>query len=149
MLAMTPSDLLALPEKLLPGDENDPRSVKRYRIRTALVACSGFLLTVFVILPAMFVGLPKVGQIAWAGEVDDKIAAAISPLNARLTNIEANQIELLRGWYSQRLRDLQAARRTATDEHVKRRMDNEIDDAQARYRGLTGERYPLPACAEL
>lgn len=146
---MSLSDLAELPDKLLPPDDADPKAIKRYRLRTALVACSAFLTVGAIVLPAMFVGLPKIGQLAWAGEVDDKIAAAFSPLDRRLTSIESIQIEILRGQYSQQIRDLHRARCTSTDEHVRRRMDGEIDTAQAKYRNLTGERYPLPACKDL
>ena len=145
---MSITDLATLPDKLLPGDENDPRSVKHYRLRTALVACSSFLSIVFIVLPALFVGLPKLGQVAWAGEVDDKIAKAIEPV---LTEQRA-QGEVLKeiriDQLATKLRELHALRCQA-DSYGRARVDREIDPAQRKYFELTGYRYPLPACTDL
>lgn len=141
-------DLLSLPDKLLPDDENDPRSVKRYRLRVTLVACTTFLLVVFGVLPAMTVGLPRIGSIAWAAEVDDKIAKAIEPV---LTEQRA-QGEVLKeiriDQLATKLRELHAVR-CAADGTGRARLDWEIEAAQRKYVNLAGYRYPLPACKDL
>ena len=153
---MSISDLASLPDKLLPSDENDPRSVKHYRLRTALVACSSFLLVLFVVLPAMTVGLPRIGTLAWAGEVDDKIEQATAPIKAQLGQIatqlatqEQIQKRILAGQLAAQARDLHRLKCTTTDDYTRARMERDIEDAQQEYRALTGERYPLPACKDL
>jgi len=157
------SDLASLPDKLLPSDEHDPRSVKRYRLRTALVACSSFLTVLLVVLPAMFTGLPKLGQIAWAGEVDDKIAEALGPVReeigkvadkhrAMAMDLEATRAMVRRvliGNLAAQLRDLNRMRCAASDAAVRARAERDIEDSQQEYIGLTYERYPLPACKDL
>jgi hypothetical protein len=150
------SEIATLPDKLLPTDESNPGSVRRYRLRVTLVACASFLTLTFLVLPAMTIGLPRIGSVAWGSEVDDKIEQAIAPVNAQLVEIKAQldrgqevQKRILQGQLASQLRDLHRLECTTTDEMTRSRMERDIEDAQQEYRTLAGERYPLPACKDL
>lgn len=153
-------DPLVIADKLLPSNEADPRSVRNYRLRTALVACSSFMLVVAIVLPSMFIGLPKVGQVAWSDEVDDKIKVGVDeasrPIYAELGAIKAEQSvqgEALRSIQldiiTQKLRELHALRCRTTDAHGREQLEAEIEVAQRRFRTITGDRYPLLPCKDL
>ena len=92
----------------------------------------------------------------FAGEVDDKIQAAVEPIRSELGNVsekvartEEISKRILVGQISAQLRDLNRLRCTTTDHEVRRRMERDIEEGEQEYKALTGERYPLPACGEL
>ena len=74
-------------DALLP-DEKNPAAMRRYRMRLALVACSAWLMLVFVVLPALFTGLPMLGQVVWAQDGDERIQEAVAPVAAQVTRLE-------------------------------------------------------------
>ncbi len=101
---------------------------------------------------------------AKANEVDEKIQAAIDPINEQLAEIKAKELSsikikledseriqkrILAAQISSQLRDLNRLRCSTGDVAVRSRMEQDIEDAEQEYRGLTGERYPLPACKDL
>lgn len=59
-------------DTLLPK-ESDPESMRLYRLRVAIVACSAWCTLFLVVIPAMTSGLPLIGRIAWETKVDEKI----------------------------------------------------------------------------
>lgn len=63
-------------DSLLPK-EDDLDSVRRYRLRVAVVACSAWCTVMLGIIPVLTVGLPLIGRIAWEAEVDKKIQKVI------------------------------------------------------------------------
>jgi hypothetical protein len=92
----------------------------------------------------------------FAGEVDDKIQAAVEPIRSELGNVsekvartEEISKRILVGQIAAQLRDLNRLRCTTSDHEVRRRMERDIEDGEQEYRALTGERYPLPSCGEL
>lgn len=153
-------NLTDLPDKLLPPDDADVRGLRRYRWRMTLVACGAFMTVWGVVIPALTVGLPLVGRVAWADEVDRKIEQVVGPIRQDFANLkrEANaaqavnqriQRRILMNQLAQQLRDLQRIRcADGQGEHTVDRLDDEITAAQDEYRELTGERYPLPPCAQ-
>ena len=92
----------------------------------------------------------------FATEVDDKIQSAVEPIRSELGNItrkleasEQIQRRILTGQLAAQLRDLHRLKCSTGDDHVRMRMDRDIEDAQQEYRALVGEWYPLPACRDL
>jgi uncharacterized protein YfaQ (DUF2300 family) len=96
--------------------------------------------------------------------VDEKIKAAIDPINAQLAEIKSKELtdikekldegeriqkRILATQISAQLRDLNRLRCTTSDATVRVRMEQDIEDAEQEYRALAGERYPLPACKDL
>lgn len=93
---------------------------------------------------------------AKADEVDSKIQSAVEPIRAQLGQItvqlsrgEEVQKRILQGQIAAQLRDLNRLRCSTSDEHMRMRMERDIEDAEQEYKTLTGERYPLPACKDL
>lgn len=92
----------------------------------------------------------------FAGEVDDKIQAAVEPIRAELGQVAAKVARteeiskrILIGQIAAQLRDLNRLRCTTSDREVRRRMERDIEEGEQEYKALTGERYPLAACGEL
>lgn len=92
----------------------------------------------------------------FAGEVDDKIQAAVEPIRAELGQVaskvartEEISKRILIGQIAAQLRDLNRLRCTTSDHEVRRRMERDIEEGEQEYKALTGERYPLAACGEL
>lgn len=101
---------------------------------------------------------------AKANEVDQKIKAAVDPINAQLEEIKAKELSsikhkledseriqkrILAAQISSQLRDLHRLKCSTGDAAVRMRMESDIDEAQREYIELTRERYPLPACKDL
>lgn len=100
--------------------------------------------------------LPGWQGFARASDVDDKIEAAIDPIHKQLTEIdvklsrsEDTQKLILQGQLTAQIRDLHRLKCTTTDDYTRSRMERDIEDAQQKYRALSGERYPMPACKDL
>jgi hypothetical protein len=53
---------------LVPQDDK-PETMRLWRIRIALVACGTFFIVTGFVLPAMITGLPKLGSVAWASDI--------------------------------------------------------------------------------
>lgn len=102
--------------------------------------------------------------LALADEVDRKIKVAIDPINEQLAEIKAKELSaiktkleeseriqkrILAAQISSQLRDLNRLRCSTGDPIVRARMEQDIEAAEQEYRGLTAERYPLPACKDL
>lgn len=92
----------------------------------------------------------------FADDVDPKIQSALEPVRSQLGAIQAQldkgeaiQKRILSGQLAAQFRDLNKLKCSTTDEHSKMRMERELDEAQAEYRTLTGERYPLTPCRDL
>jgi hypothetical protein len=90
--------------------------------------------------------------VARAGEIDDKIQAAVAPIRAEVQAVStqiSSQDEVLKEirmeQIASQLRDLQTLR-CKSDSDGRERMDAEIEVAERKYRALSGDRYPLPPC---
>jgi hypothetical protein len=141
---------------LLPDDDS-PGSVRMYRIRVGLIACSAWIVLAFFVIPAMITGVPKLGQLAWAGEVDKKIEDAMLPLRedneATNQNLKAlteqtkiNQSFLIEG-------QLHAAQRAWCESDKKGQRApiaaQRIDELKKQYKKLTGEHPYIPTCQQV
>ena len=92
----------------------------------------------------------------FAGEVDDKIQSAVEPIRnelgqvaAKVARTEEISKRILIGQIAGQLRDLNRLRCTTSDDHVRMRMERDIEEGEQEYIALTGERYPLAACKDL
>lgn len=72
---------------LLPKDDS-PESIRNWQLRVALVACSSWIMLYFVIIPAALTGVPRLGALAWARDVDQKVQEAIAPINDKIDRLE-------------------------------------------------------------
>lgn len=104
---------------------------------------------------------------AWASDVEKKIEAVtkaiekdhtelLIPVNKRLDelskSVEDNQAlvkKLLVVQLSGQIRDLNRLRCSTSDPATRARFEADIEEAQASYRVLTGDRYPLVYCRDL
>lgn len=139
---VTPKDVL---EATLP---------KRGRARVVLgVGLAGTMAATWFILMAMTTGLPLVGNVAWASDVDKKIADATKPIeqkvgqleqavkgqtqvsNSLLANITASQI---RATYAR------LCAKPAPTETERDRLNSDLDRYLAEYPQYTdGRRFPV------
>lgn len=67
------------------GDTSPDKHGWRWRMHHAIITLTG---AVALIVGALFTGLPLVGQVAWAAEVDKKIAAAVEPISKKVDTLE-------------------------------------------------------------
>lgn len=89
--------MLDLIKWLMPPDQEKPQQMWSYLRRMALTLMVAFFVLFFIVIPAMFYALPKVGSLAWAGEIDTKIDTAMNaklkPVNDKLQELTNNQKE--------------------------------------------------------
>lgn len=151
--------------QLSPTDDT-PAAMKRWCQRhAALVACILFAL-VFFIIPAMLWAVPRMGSLAWAGDVDTKIEAAIGPIRRDIENIKNKDIQEIKDAVARSnatANDIKAsllgqsilnARRAQCDAinggTPARFWADRVLELRDQYRRLTGEGFEMPAsCAEL
>lgn len=142
---------------LIPNDESDAQSLRVYRLRLALVACSAWLVVCLIVIPALFVGLPMLGRVAWADEMKGKIAESVLPIQQ---DIEALQHDIQAATAAmnaaiaetiyQEVLQLARQRCATTDGHERDRLSALIRARQVRYRLLSGDvGYSAPTCADL
>lgn len=151
-------------EKLLLPDDEKPESVRRHRLRSSLGTCGAIACLVFVVLPALFgvpYVIPKIGQAAWANDVDkavdDKIKAAIAPvidtqkeqgeqLTAALDYLrESKIVDLQKTILLTKKEQCDAIRegRSATY------WTQQLSQQKQRYFELTANQADVPSCAEV
>lgn len=116
------------------------------------IAVSGALLWAYGLLaPVGLVGFAR------ADDVDQKITAAVAPIAAQVSNVQAVQVqqsEVLKqirvDQLGQKLRELHrvCCATPRADDISHERLNIEIEATQREYRALTGERYPLPEKCE-
>lgn len=154
---MSIGDLISLPDKLLPTDENDPHAVKRYRLRTALVACSSFLTVLFIILPAMFIGLPKIGQLSWSSDVKGVVSTEVEPLKRDIESVKKSVETATRESLRTRIWLLGNEVFKARQEQCAaikagngaRFWTERLLELKAEYEAVASKEYDVPACSEL
>lgn len=142
---------------LIPSDEGDAQSVRMYRLRLALVACSAWLAVCLLVIPALFLGLPLIGRVAWADEVGDKITRSVTPIHRELAELKreiqaataATNAALSETIYQEVLH-LSRQRCAMPDPRERDRLATLIRARQLRYQQLSGDlTYAPPSCADL
>lgn len=145
--------------KLLPDDER-PESVRNYRIRLALVACTAWMGVYFFVMPAL-VGfpytLPVLGGVAYADSQDAKIQAAIAPLkqdiskiNEKVDNLSAESRETRAVLLDNALVSAQKSWCEAYKKGVRATAIAErIRELKRKYKAVTGEDADVPPCNEI
>ena len=139
--------------KLLWMTEEDPdvRRVFLWRLVVSSFITSGVVSVVWAIG-----GLYGTQGFAFADDVEAKIAQAVEPVTARLTDIEDEQTT--QSGYLKRLvkSDLERlidrellARCNATSSAEKQRIKSAIDAYQLDYEGVFGDEYDEPGCGDL
>lgn len=100
-------------DRMLPN-EDDPKSMRRWRLCNTLAAWGSLSLTLLAgsfFLTALFIGLPKVGQVAWADEMKrDRTAdikAAVEPLAKKQEATQKSLDAVVSLLEQQRIADLQ------------------------------------------
>lgn len=142
-----------------PADANADR-LQRWRLRLALVACSAFL-GMLTLVMALTSGLPLVGSVAWADDVeksaDEKIAAVAGPIQRRLETLE-RAVEsqtratnsLLASLAASQVRALAARLCRETDLAERERIEQEIDRYRSEFSQYSGGREArIPPCRDL
>lgn len=154
--------LITTIDKMFP-DESSPQEIRSWRRRIALVACSTFFIQWVVLMPALFMELPKVGQVVWADQVDQQIAALEKRTNEQMAEVKdrlnstdrkiTEQSTILRQMridsMEKKLKDLQREWCLTTVRSTKELLDVQIADEMRRYRSLAGEEYRSRACEVL
>jgi acetolactate synthase-1/2/3 large subunit len=82
-------------------------------------------------------------------DADPQVIGAIYRTEVALVGDAKLALQALDEQIAAQLRDLNRMRCTASDDHVRMRMEADIETAEQEYRILVGERYPLPACKDL
>jgi hypothetical protein len=141
--------LSELLDALFPEGNPEERA-RTLRVIFRVVVAVHLLYAWNLLSPVGFTGFAK------ANEIDEKIAAAVTPVQAQLKTITVQlemQDEVLRSirvdQLSTKLREL---KRTlcltgTADQQISERLQADIEKAQLEYYRLTGGRYPIPECA--
>ena len=131
-----------------------------FLIASTLVACSTFLVVFFGITPALVPGVPSpiLGKVAWAGEVDAKIAKAVEPLRREVEDVKksvdaaARESKKTRIWLLGnevfKAREKQCEAIKAGDGGT-RFWTERLIELREEYLNLAGVSYQLPGCEEL
>lgn len=146
-------------------DESNVEQIRQWRVRIALVACSVWLFVFLLLTPlltsAFFVGLPRVGSVVWASELDDKVDKSvrktISPIVQDVAEVKAAVHELTKASNVSAAAALGNTIIQATREKCKATTQGRPGDAWAdrilelrqQYRVLTGERFDALTCEDV
>lgn len=118
-------------------------------------------LVVSAVLFGWFLGaFPYSSGVAFADDVDEqvdeKVAAAVAPINKRLGAIELEQTvqsgylkTLVLSDFAQLINRELLARCGTTSSEERVRINAAIDNYQQQYEAIDGDRYPEPECDEL
>lgn len=134
---------MKIPDFAFLPKEDDPESIRAWRLRNAGVACLSFFLTWFVVLPALFsfpYALPPAISPAWARDLapikQDQQILKESLADVQSTLLEGQMLQAQEG----RCADLNRGGDGAG-------WQSRIDDLQKRYFKQTGRRFnDLPPC---
>ncbi len=135
MSLMSHLNPVELVDALLPRDENNPASVRNYRLRTAFVACATCAVVFLFVVPTLVPFIPFMAKVAWADDVDDKINSAMKPVLQQLKEQNDALREIRKDQLATKLRELHTIL-CATPDRV----------TVARMADLTGDRYPFDRC---
>lgn len=152
----------------IPDDNAPPHKMRSWRKRLALVACSNWMFTFSLLTPflvaALFFGLPILGRVVYAGELDNKIetkiSAALDPLakeQKRLAETQEkqgrdmrSQGEILRSLATASLRTeicRYATRRLLEhDVNERGRLLDQIIDMRNKYKEYSGQEFNTADC---
>lgn len=126
-------------------------------MRVAFVACSSWALTAFVVLPLMFTGVPPMGQLAWANDVQDRIDQAVAPLTQDLKAIkdkldaqdrrskELQILDLRQKVFETRVAQCKSRKFYDGNNPYTARLKALVDDLE----DLTNRQYRPPLCEDL
>lgn len=135
--------------------EDDPGSVKRWRRSVGAVSIVSIMVGIFFVFAAT-TGVPLAGSLAWAGDVDRKVANAVKPLEDRMTKVETAVTEttsttkiLLAKLASDQIDQLVRRRCRAGDPDEISYLSKEIRRYQDDYEASRGKTYPIPTCEEV
>lgn len=149
--------LLGMVDRLLPSDESNPNSVRHYRLRVALVACSAWVTLFLVVVPAFIPWIPFPIKVALAADLDQKIAAAVAPIQqatadaaraqqAQASETRALKLQLLeRDIFTAVIEKCEAKRRGTG---VRLRTER-LQKLKADYLAMIGHAYDEPDCSDL
>ena len=145
--------MLDLYDRLFPPD--DPKSQRKWRA-TIGNAIFGLLLFAVFTTWAMIWDIPKLGSLAWAGDVDKKVASAVLPVESRVTRVERTVAEtaqttklLLARLSMDQIDQLVKRRCKSRDEDEIAYLSREVRRYQDDYRVNRGEIYNAPTCEEV
>jgi len=143
-------DLTKLVDWLLPPDDPEPKQMRRYWLRLGLVACSSWLTMFLLVIPAHLWSLPIVGKVAFGGEVDEKIATAIEPIQEQLGKVT----ELAKNGAAETLAQsifVATKEKCAAQSEKKSALfwTTRLIELRAKYSRLTGLEFPPLDCKDL
>ena len=127
---------------------------KNPRVRARVIVGLTLWLTVgavFVIVTAMTGGLPLVGQVAWAADVDKKIQETVNPIKAQVSQLE-NAVKAQTSVSNSLLANITASQIRATYARIcakpsdaeRERLNGDFDRYLAEYpKYADGRNFPL------
>ena len=138
----------------IPGEVLDSSLPKNRRQRHRVVmglSVAGTMCTVWAIVIALTSGLPLVGQVAWASDVDKKIAQATKPIEDKVGQLE-NAVKQQTQVSNSLLANITASQIRATyarlcnkpNDTERERLSSDLDRYLAEYPKYTdGARFPV------
>lgn len=147
---------------LLPIDDS-PESLRLYRLRVAVVACSSWLLLYLGVMPALVIGLPMIGRVAWAEDMEDKVdqyhRETVMPIQRDVAEIKA-AVESIKESISagamtsmrnelREMRRLYCRAREAGNSELARRYARDIEYSREVYEKTSGTNWHMPQCEDI
>jgi hypothetical protein len=126
---------------------DDPKKVRNWRILVSVFIVAGLIYGAWELGAFSRFGFTGVAR---AADVDEKIKAAIDPLNAKLVTQDGYLKRLVKSDLRDELTMNYLKLCTEEDAAERQHIRDDIEDLQTEYKKLTGgDRYPQPPCSDL
>lgn len=138
--------MFQFPEINLLPDDDKPKSVRNWRIRQALIACSAWAMMVFLTIPALFgvpYELPRAGMVAWASDLESTKTDFQKTVASFKSSLEDTQALVLEGLIIDAQRGWCEAKRSKTPPGI---YALRVRDLKKKYEDSIGKVPEIPDC---
>lgn len=130
-------------------DEALPKGRRRGRAVVALCLFATMLVN-WAMVVAMFQGLPVIGQVAWASDVDKKVQAAVEPIEQQIGKMQqavdkqsAVANALMASVAASQVRATYARLCGRSSETERERLSADLDRYTGEYESYAGRKFPM------
>ena len=132
-----------------PDDSESPKAWRRSTFGVLWIT-SAFLFAHIALEKGFGFGLLEITPVARAGEVDQKIAKAVNPINDKLVDVDNRTIAILRLQYAPIIRERVRDRCNTTNSQEKEKINQSIERIERQFKLDSGQDYgPRPTCDDV
>lgn len=141
-------------------EDNTDEARKKWRKTVGLLVLGLTLFCSAIVVPVLFTGLPVIGQVAWANDVDatidKKVTAAVAPISEQVTKLQAavdqqgkSAKALLARLSGEQIDTLAKRRCKSSDIEEREYLSREINRLRDEFEETQGRRYRELTCDQL